>query len=590
MGIERLNNYLETEGIKVDIKKEIYFLLSFFNHKKKFNYSEKNLDIKLDKYLKSLDIKKSELEKFRKNFVEENPELELGYLSYDKKTSEKILESIRKISFWDLIYFDESDKYDEFKKIINYWIDNSKLEGFEGISLVEADKFLFSYPNLIDEIKTSINLYIHDHLKFKIFKLIFSNQNNINIFQVESRAGPDELEYLSDVELFQNNMVWAFPDRSRKFSYDNMNEKYKSSRKEIIALGNILNSMKYKSELKILLPVGFTFVNDTKYMRNSFILKSDEIKLKKVTILPKFKNYSSTNICYVVLEKDKKIKKPYEIILKKIKEQSGNLKIEEKKKIPSDDKTLLDTWRINDFRKGYEFFKEKSEKNKIRISDFALVIRGKNITKKIKSYDKEEGDYLVVNLSDINDGRIEFSDKLQYAIEKKPKALGRYEIEEGDVVIACRGTVLKAGYIPFKKELNGYSKIQVYIDERSKKIILDNDYNLISSVNYLILRVKDKSKFLPKFLTIFFTMSWGKMLLSRIQRGKTVKNINIKDLEALRIPYYTKEKQLNIIRDYEDNVAAYFKAKKKHDEGIIRINKDIKNLDDLRERDDYDKE
>ncbi|TYB31206.1 MAG: hypothetical protein FXF47_05320 [Candidatus Mcinerneyibacterium aminivorans] len=341
MSLLQIKNFLKNKNIEIDVRKEAFFLSTFFLKPDK--RKDLSINTNFSKFVEDDQVteeKYSEIKLYREEFVEKYPDLQLGFLPFKRETLDRIMGLILDTSFWDIIFFGQEKKYDDLRNIINYWISKAKINDKVTLGLIEAEKFLFSYPDLFSKFDSDINIYLGDKYLYYIFKFLYESNNKISIYKIHNRGGPEN--YLEGIELHDENYCWAFPERSRKFSYEDINEEFKSSRKEIIALGNILNSLGDNSILNILLPVGFTFINDTKYMRNNFILDSKNINLKEVFALPKIKNYTSTNVCSLKFEKKQKEEKE-SIILGRLEKDNSSFKIIDKIELDYDNEMLRTT-------------------------------------------------------------------------------------------------------------------------------------------------------------------------------------------------------------------------------------------------------
>lgn len=120
-----------------------------------------------------------------------------------------------------------------------------------------------------------------------------------------------------------------------------------------------------------------------------------------------------------------------------------------------------------------------------------------------------------INIKDIVAGRIdpEGVDAVSISISEK-----RYQVRAGDVILSCRGTVLKSAVIT--EELAG----------------------AVPSSNLTVIRLKPG--FSPELLAAFFQSPSGqKRLLSGVQSSTQQKALSIAEIEAIAIPLPPIERQ-----------------------------------------------
>ena len=165
-----------------------------------------------------------------------------------------------------------------------------------------------------------------------------------------------------------------------------------------------------------------------------------------------------------------------------------------------------------------------SKHKKVALKDYAEIFRGRSVSKK-----DPNGNIGVINIADIDELGINYS-QLDY-IEESERKISRYLLEDGDVLISSRGTILKTA------------------------VFKEQTYPCISSSNLIVIRPSEG--LLGDYLKIFFESTIGVKLLKSIQRGTTVVNINFKDLGPLEIPLLPLQEQREIVRKYESEMDEY---------------------------------
>lgn len=182
-----------------------------------------------------------------------------------------------------------------------------------------------------------------------------------------------------------------------------------------------------------------------------------------------------------------------------------------------------------------------SERHKSSIRELSEVIsRGKTVNP--QEY-VEDGNYKVLNIGDIQNGNIYPETMKRIQVEDAAKFI-RYELQKGDIVISCRGTINKCAVF------NGYNE------------------KVIASAGVIFVRPNKKLN--PYYLQIFLQHNIGEKYLDAIQGGATVKNLNSKELGTLLIPYVSFAEQTKLV----DKMMA---AKKKYKEALDKITEELEN-------------
>jgi restriction endonuclease S subunit len=195
--------------------------------------------------------------------------------------------------------------------------------------------------------------------------------------------------------------------------------------------------------------------------------------------------------------------------------------IKNNKEVKSEEFKQHNDWRLElIFNEGNEILQsfKKSNVQKIKIKDIAEVFRGKSVLKK----DIQPGKHKVLNISDIEEGEINY--KNMSTIFEDTRKLLRYELEIGDVVISCRGTMNKVA------------------------VFKSNSHKVIASANLIVIR--SRKNIFGDYLKIFLESPVGSTLIKSFQRGSTIMNINLIDIQEIEIPLLGLEKQKEIIEHY----------------------------------------
>lgn len=181
-------------------------------------------------------------------------------------------------------------------------------------------------------------------------------------------------------------------------------------------------------------------------------------------------------------------------------------------------------------------FKETSvnQAKNIRLSQLAeKIFQGLYPSRQAKE-DNSSKKVPVINIKNIVSGRINLASPGFISIDGHNRDLERYTVCSGDVVIACRGTVLKSAVIP--ESLDGY---------------------LITS-NLIAIRLN--GNFEPILLSAFFQSHEGqKILLSNVRSSTMQIALTVSDIEKIEVPFISVEiqKRLAGLIATSDN---YYKA------------------------------
>jgi len=180
-------------------------------------------------------------------------------------------------------------------------------------------------------------------------------------------------------------------------------------------------------------------------------------------------------------------------------------------------------WRVelifNEDNEIIQAFK-KSKVQKVKIKEIAEIFRGKSVLKK----DIQPGEYKVLNISDIEEGEINYKNMI--TIAEDARKILRYELKFGDVVISCRGTMNKVA------------------------VFKSNSHKVIASANLIVIRPKEN--ILGDYLKIFLESPVGSTFIKSFQRGSTIMNINPVDIKEIEIPLLDLEKQREIVEHYNE--------------------------------------
>jgi len=153
----------------------------------------------------------------------------------------------------------------------------------------------------------------------------------------------------------------------------------------------------------------------------------------------------------------------------------------------------------------------------------------------------------IINIRDLIDGAID-SDSLEKRVVPAAQRKDERKVQEGDVVVAIRGSRFRAAIVD--KQAEGH----------------------FISANLVVLRVEN-SKIYPKILTAYLNGLEGQHQLKKKAKGMTIPSISMKDFLSISIPLPPMETQKRMA-EYLEYTAAYISMLRREEElvGTIRDN------------------
>lgn len=170
-------------------------------------------------------------------------------------------------------------------------------------------------------------------------------------------------------------------------------------------------------------------------------------------------------------------------------------------------------------RKEYE-----KSKNLVKISDIAEVIRGVNLPGK-RQIESGEGDvYPVIQIRDIEDGKIQFDRIERFPI--KTRDIDRVTAKPGDILVASRGTQQKIAIVPEVKE------------------------TILVSSMFVIIRITT-GEVEPEFIKRLLESPIGQFYFEANQSGSNVTVLTPNDIKAIEIPLLPIDQQKNFVKELD---------------------------------------
>ncbi|MFV0441851.1 MAG: N-6 DNA methylase [Lachnospirales bacterium] len=159
----------------------------------------------------------------------------------------------------------------------------------------------------------------------------------------------------------------------------------------------------------------------------------------------------------------------------------------------------------------------------IKLTDVATLSRGFNNT---RSSEDENGKYQVIRISDITEKGINYDELV--SVSSDIKNIDDYSVFKGDLLLSIRGTTNKVGYVDI------------------------DDESLLFNAN--LIRIRTHKDYDSEWLKIYLESPMAKVLLERISRGTTIRQISLQDLRELPIPRLTLEEQVKSKLEYKQGI------------------------------------
>lgn len=299
----------------------------------------------------------------------------------------------------------------------------------------------------------------------------------------------------------------------------------------MIAAQNLLYHLNLEGKLLIVLPAKITFAGGSVAALRSYI--HNNYKIQEISALPAglFVPYTSIRTYFFSFSTgytDDVVVRQYtshEPIRKAT--PCTELILTDEELLIGEELADLNGWNV-DMVFSHEdedirAFRE-SPTRKMQLKETATVFRGKAVASLSNS-----GNVGVINISDITETGIDYGSLGM--IEEEERKISRYALEEGDVLITARGTVIKTAV--FQKQ----------------------SFTCITSANINVIRSTGTLR--GAYLKLFLDSPVGGKLLKSLQRGSTVVNLNHKDLTELEIPVPPIQAQDALIAEYNAGLTLY---------------------------------
>lgn len=375
--------------------------------------------------------------------------------------------------------------------------------------ITEAEKFLPGLKSLVESYRDDLITLTTEHWPMhKLLELAFAREDHVQI-RFQSIYKPMELPLY--------DKVFSVPDFGGRLNPAETEGQFWTHETEGIAVENLLRHLTENGTLHLIAPAKLTFGGAGLARLRQELSKSFQVG--RIEALPEgsLRPWTGIRAYWITMSK----KPVSQVILGRMTWKDGNLSTEMEQRVSPLRFADRKDWRIDLYLADNQdelARYQTSDIPKTKLKEVAEIFRGKSIMKK----DIRPGEIAVLNISNLEEGEVLW-DGLDTIAEDRRK-VRRYELEPGDLVMTCRGTVNKFAVI----------------DQLPRTVI--------ASANMIVLRFKEGMD--STWAKIFLESPVGAALVKSFQRGGTVMNINPGDIGELEIPWPDPEKQQRLIEEY----------------------------------------
>lgn len=375
--------------------------------------------------------------------------------------------------------------------------------------ITEAEKFLPRLKSFVESNRDRlITLTTERWIMHKLLELAFAGEAHVRI-RFQSIYKP------MDLPLYDG--IFSVPDFGGRLDPAECHDQFWTNETEGIAAENLLRHLTEQGILHLIAPAKLTFGGAGLASLRRVLSKAFQVG--RIEALPEgsLRPWTGIRAYWITLSKQP----VSQVILGRLGWKDGNLSPETEQRLTPTRFADQKDWRVDLYLADNQAELARyqaSDIRKTKLKEVAEIFRGKSIMKK----DIRPGEIAVLNISNLEEGEVLW-DGLDTIAEERRK-VRRYELEPGDLVMTCRGTVNKFAVI----------------DQLPRTVI--------ASANIIVLRFKEGID--STWAKIFLESPVGAALVKSFQRGGTVMNINPGDIGELEIPWPDPQKQQRLIEEY----------------------------------------
>lgn len=406
---------------------------------------------------------------------------------------------------------------------IHDWFMNAIVKSDNNTVLIpEAEHYLYDLREIATEnLQKNFTIGTSNEALEELLKLVYEKNPNVKVIS---------LNIYNDIELSEKfDIITSIPD----FGGRNMVEEGKNicRKLDFVATENLLKMLSPVGKLLIVLPARITFEGGKTLILRSYIEKNygiTEIRELPVGI------FTRTGIRTYYFEfsaskTENTLISTYESIMDKA---TDELKVccTSSRMVTREELCEQQDWQIRRLLSSESELLQSfynSPINKVKLKEVAEIFRGKAVNSKT-----DDGNIAVINISNISETGIDYENLETF--EEEERKVKRYELQDGDVLLTCRGTTIKTATF-----------------ERQNRIC-------IPSVSLVVIRPKKDLQ--SRFLEIFFQTPIGKAIFESISSGTTAIQIKHTDIMEITIPLPPPERQNEIVKFYENEKEIYLSS------------------------------
>jgi hypothetical protein len=397
--------------------------------------------------------------------------------------------------------------------IMEWFIERCEQRDVQSILIAEAEKYIRGLVETkICEQPWNITLLTENYIISRLFKTHFETYSNVHVV-LGSIYQPLPMDQTFDE-------ILAIPHFGMKMNDDDVPVR----ESEGAAASHLISLMREGGRLSVTFPPRIlSHPGEIATWRKQI---NEQSPVESIYTLPDgwLRPYTSVKT-YQVEFRNASVE---EVTLGRLRMDKSKFDVDKEITIHPDQFRQLDHWRIEllldedqDTLRSFQ----QADTPKVKLREVAEIFRGKSVLKQ----DLRPGNVKVLNISNLDDGEV-LLDQLE-TIDEEERKVKRYEIQPGDLVMTCRGTVNKLAVFPATEGM------------------------VIASANILVIRFK--STINSHFAKIFLESPVGAALVQSFQRGSVVMNLNPADVGEIELPLLPEDKQREIVRRYLEEKELY---------------------------------
>lgn len=408
--------------------------------------------------------------------------------------------------------------------VIDYFAERLINPSIETILIPEAHQFLLGLSELLQVcLDKQVTLTAEENWLIVLLQLLYGAEPHVTIQKVSIY---EPLEWAEEFDC-----ILTLPAFGVKKEQET--ELFFTEESEGIAVQNLLDLLSEQGELLAIIPSRFTFSGGSFAKLRKWILQMTS--LEALYRLPShiLQPYTRVKTYLIILSRRfRETISMGDLIVNK----EGKLVLTHQKQLQQAFLHTREDWRMEVLANKWAVEPVASNphkiKHRLKLGEVAELFRGKSIAKR----DLKQGNIYVLNISNIEEGEIVW-DHLE-TLRTEIRKVRRYELEEKDLVITCRGTLYKVG------------------------IIRQLPYYTIVSANLMVIRCHHEVVD-SEYLKMFLESPVGKQMVQTFQRGTTVINLHPDDLAELPLFLPDREDQQRLVKQYRQELLIYQRAKKR---------------------------